>query len=257
MNLSYLPPALTAVGALVGLAAAWTRGRLVMATATLGWLGILVGAVCVQFGPRMGVTVAPVPTALAMAGSAALVVVPAATSTEFVRRAGTAVPALVAGGGTAASLWHLIEVGEASWPQGALLIGTHWSALGAALSAALVGPLLQLAGGGEGETARAIRSFGRDFSARAVAFVWLAWTLAILVHWRFLGAPGIGARAEWFGLGMTLLATGGLLFGWSLEDDRASRFRAVTASLWVAGVLVAGVWLSFAFGSPFQLAIGS
>ncbi len=264
MSWSHLPPAMAILGAVVGLAAVLVRGRLAMLAATLGWLGILTTASLVQFGGRVGMSVAPVPAAFAMAGSAALVVAPVGASSGLVRRLGVALPAVVAGAGAAASIAYLTTFEPAPWPQGGLLIGVHWGALAASLAAALVAPTLRVAAwwkgrsdGESSEQARILRAFGRDFTARAVALVWLAWTLGVLVHWRFLGAPGLGTRSEWFGLGVALLATGGMMFGWPLDDRRAARIRGGFAAWWVAAVLVAGIWLSFGFGTPFQLSLGA
>ena len=259
----FVPPTLTVIGALLALWGAFRHPKLLVSANGLGWAGILTAAFAVQFGARVGAEVAPVPAGIAMAGAAALVVIPVTVSTAAVRKIAAPVAALLGGAGAAGAIAFELQIPEAPWADGALLIGAHWATLGAALTAAAIGAALQLrtAFGGETEEGASIAeiaaAFGRDYSARAIALIWLAWTLAILVHWRYLGAPGLGSRSEWFGLGVVCLASGGLLLGWRLGGGRAARFRRIAAAIWVAGVLAAGIWLSFGFGSPFQLSLGA
>jgi len=259
--MSWVAPVLACAGAIVDLWGAFRRSGGLTAAAGLGWLGILTAAFAVQFGPRVGLSVAPIPASIAMAGSAALVVVPVTAETSRVRTIGGTIAACLAIAGAGGAIAFEMNVSEAPWPDGALLLGAHWAALGAAVSAALIGASLQI-GQGIGtddapEIAAAAAAWGRDCSARAVALVWLAWTLAILVHWRYMGAPGIASRAEWFGLGIGCLATGGLLLGWRLGQGWGAKSRRIAASIWVAAVLIAGIWLAIGFGSPFQLTLGA
>lgn len=257
--MTWIPIALAATGVVAAIGAISGRGGLATAAAGFGWAGILAGAFLLQFGPRMGAPVAPLPVAFAMAGSAGLVVAPIGAESSFVVRITSAVAALAGGGGVGAAVWATRNLAEAPWPRGAVLVASHWSALGAAVSAAAMGAALTLAWlvlqrrEAPAQRLRIGRAFARGAAARAVVFLWLAWTLAQLVHWRFLGTPSVGSRSEWFGLGITLLATGGVLVGWSLDSQ--ARYRAALGVLLVAASVLAGVALSFGFGSPLQLTL--
>jgi hypothetical protein len=250
-----------ALGAVIS-AFLWPKGR--AAGASVGWLGLVVGGVILQFGPRTGLQLAPVPVALGMAGSAALAVVPVARVHRTVRLAATLAAGLVGVGMAGAALWFSSSHPPAPWPSGSLLVGAHWSALAASLTAGVAGAGMALdwglrawRGAEEPETIELVRAHARDFSLRSAALVALAWPLAELIHWRFLGVPGWTSRSEWFGLAVVLLAAGGLMIGWSLEKEPAARIRSALAPIWVALVVGAGIWLSFGFGSPLQLTLGS
>lgn len=261
--MTYVPPALVVLGALLAVWGAWRQPDWLTGAAGMGWLGLMTAAFAVQFGDRVGLEVAPIPASIAMAGAAALVVFPVTASTDAVRKVGGTVAGLLAIAGAGGAVAFEVMIAGAPWPNGALLLAAHWATLGAAVSSALIGAVLQVGPGrvafedGASSVAESAAAWGRDCSARAVGLVWLAWTLAILVHWRFLGAPGIGSRAEWFGLGISCLVTGGLLLGWRLGRGTGARVRRVAAAIWVAGVLIAGIWLSIGFGSPFQLTLGA
>ena len=258
-----VPLAMAALGGLLALLSLFAGRRWATAAVGFGWIALVVDAALLQFGGRVGMAVDPIPTAIAMAGTGALVVIPATTERTTVRRVGAFVGALTAFGAVGAGQWFGSEFGAAPWPSGALLLGAHWTSLGASAAAATIGGLLGLGWVGlarredpDSDRVGIVRAHARDSAGRAVVLAWLAWAIAELVHWRFLGTPAVASRSEWFGLGMTLLATGGLLVGWTLGDDTLERIRSAVATVWVAVVLIAGIWLSFGFGSPFQLTVG-
>lgn len=231
-----------------------------------GWIGLVGGAVALYAG-QGSFEPAPVPTAFLMAASAALAILPAAGDSGAARFAGALASTLVGGGLGSAALVFASSSPPTPWSEGAILIGVHWAALGAAATTALAGVLLVAgwvfrivrssdAEGAEKEAFR-LRAGARDAAARGVALIWLAWPLARMIHWRFLGTPGVGSRSEWFGLGITLVATGALLVGWDLDESRSARLRSAAGPVAVAAAIITGVWIAFGFGSPFALSLGS
>jgi hypothetical protein len=96
---------------------------------------------------------------------------------------------------------------------------------------------------------------GRDYTLRAVILGWLAWLLAVLIHWNQFGVIGLGSPAEWTAVGTLLAATGLALMSWS---RRESAFHAATRELTpgaVFALLVVALALAVAFNSPPGLSI--
>lgn len=238
------------------------RGALALMYSVVGWTGMLGGAAALQFGERWSLELMPIPVALGVAGAAALVVAPLAGDHEEVvpfAYASSAVVAVVLG---AAAIWMARSADATPWSRGAVLFGAHWAVLAASVSSALTGALVASkwcyrATMGAWSGASPLRGYARDAATRAVVLLWLAWPAGALLHGQFLGVTGVGSRSEWFAVGVTLLATGSLLLGWDLRDDTVARIRSIVAPFAVATVIVAGLWVSFGFGSPFALSLGS
>lgn len=253
--------------ATIGMAAdtarrAFSRTTAAIVCSGLGWTGLIGGAVVLGFGGEWAADIMPVPVALGMAAGGALVVAPLAGDREEVAPlavGASVVVALVAGGG---ALWLAQTSGATPWGDGAILLGAHWALLAAASASAFTGGLVAVRTAyrsyrDESSGSRSLRAHARDAAVRAVVLLWMAWSAGALVHRQFIGTTGLGSRSEWFAIGVTLLATGGLLAGWDLDDEGFARLRSMLAPVWVAVVLVVGIWLSFGFGSPFGLSLGS
>lgn len=265
---SYSSVAWSLVGVVtVGLAAQsagewFDRSPLGLLYSTVGWAGLVGGAVALQFGDQWEVGLMPVPVALEMAAAGALVVAPLSGDRDEIAplaAGASAVVALAAGGG---AIWMARSVGSSPWPNAALLLGANWSLLAASAASALTGAFvagrsIYRAFGDESPESPALRGHARDAATRAVVLLWLGWSAASLVHRQFIGTTGLGSRSEWLAFGATLLATGCLLIGWDLGDDTSARIRSTAAPIAVAAVIVAAIWISFGFGSPFGLSLGS
>lgn len=229
------------------------------AYSAVGWLGVIGGTSVLQFGDRWNLESMPVPVALGVAAAGALAVAPLFREDRRVAPLAafaSGAVALVAGGGAA---WMALTVEATPWGRGAGLLGAHWAVLAAATAAALTGALAagRAVVADAPPNSKTLRAHARDATLRAVLLLWVGWFAASLVHRRFLGAVGLGSRSEWFAVGTTLLATGILFAGWEVGDDRAARIRSTAAPIAVAVVVVAGLWLSFGFGSPFGLSLPS
>jgi hypothetical protein len=241
---------------------AFSRSMVALICSVLGWTGLIGGAVVLGFGGEWTADVMPVPVALGMAAAGALVVAPLAGDREEVAplavSASVAV-ALIVGGG---AVWLARASGAAPWGDGALLLGAHWALLASAAASALTGASVAVRGlfrasREEPSPARGLRGHARDAAVRAVVLLWMAWSAGALVHRQFIGSTSLGSRSEWFAIGVTLLAAGGLLVGWEIDEEGFARLRSQLAPIWVAVVVLVGIWLSFGFGSPFGLSLGS
>lgn len=255
-------PAVLVVVALVGRLVAAIRGsgRRGISSA-IAWGGVVVGAVLLGWGESLGVGIAPVGVGLAMAAGAGLVAIDGFDIGGYTRVGSEVGAGVAAAGLVTASFVSLAQLGAASWPEGAVLLAAHWCAIGAAVAAASGGFGAVVASIGFGDETNGqpskTRNLGHRLAARAVGFLWLGWAVAQLVHWRFLGVPGIGSRAEWFGLGVSLLASGCYLAGIPSDTGDFSPSRAAASAVSVFVVVAVGVGLAFGFGSPLQLAVGA
>lgn len=94
------------------------------------------------------------------------------------------------------------------------------------------------------------RENARNDAVRGLAYLWLAWFLALVVHELFIGSPGLGAPGEWMHLGVLLVGTGLLAMGWGRRNALLARVDELGAGTIVAATLVAAA-VAYRFGSLF------
>ena len=137
-----------------------------------------------------------------------------------------------------------------AYNQGSLLIAAHAAAVVSALSVASAAALSAVSNGVGSHESQAVA-----LAVRAVVMAWLAWPLAMLVHWRILGTPGVGSPAEWFAWGTVLFATGLVVASPSTSDARHADVvqRAMPVAVFV--ILSAAVGFAWFQGGWFGLSL--
>lgn len=229
MNL--VPAMLAILGAIVALATlVKPNSRLLSgASAGAGWLGLLVAGVGLQAGTGNPSGLDAISGYVAMSGLSAMLGMAACGSLAVAPLApaeGSRIPTVASGVLALVGGAYALSVGEVPtgvWMGGTVLIGAHWAALAAALAL--------LAGGAASSVLRDLAA-ARRLTLRGVVVLWLAWPLAELAHWRFLGAPGLGSPLEWWSVGAHLVASGLAIAAFQPADtDSGRRFVRLLPSL--------------------------